>query len=220
MGKTTPKVPFFKDSGRYRKILGYTLATYAVLPSPSVFNRPDVFLIDQVYLQNKWTDKHSILPLNSGCIGENNFCKFYKPEKSGTMSEGRGIILLKNYLGRNQRLMARIFNTESDSVGMVWSMKLKVKDVALKQPINKIVFIGEKWWWIVGLNFNQRTCCKLCQNGSHIKESEMLWPEKNINAIFWNIVGSCLCVNFIPMSFSHVSWPSSILLYLYMKQAT
>ena len=53
MGKTTPKVPFFKDSGRYHKILGYTLATYAVLPSPSVFSRPDVFLIDQVYLQNK-----------------------------------------------------------------------------------------------------------------------------------------------------------------------
>ena len=77
-----------------------------------------------MYLQNKWTDKHSIL-LNSGCIGENNFSKFYKPDKSGTMSEGRGIILLKNYLGRNQRLMARILNTESDSVGWFEAWKSK-----------------------------------------------------------------------------------------------
>ena len=38
-GKTTPKVPFLKDSGRCPKILDYTLLTFFLLKPPAISDK-------------------------------------------------------------------------------------------------------------------------------------------------------------------------------------
>ena len=117
-----------------------TMKSDVILAPPGDFNRPDL------YSKRRWRRVQHIAR-EFWSRWRKKFLQSLQSRQKWNDSKRNfwigDIVLLKDDLGRNKWPMARIIDVESDSIGMVRSVKLKVNDTMLRRPISKIVLLVE-----------------------------------------------------------------------------